>query len=497
MLKKHVCQEPLFVVDVSLEKRVRKDHPLRRILAAVDFGFVRSRVAHLYGYNGNESVDPEVLLKLMFLLFYYGVPSERELMATLPERLDWLWFLGYSLDEKVPDHSVLSKARRRWGHEAFREFFVRAVEQCVAAGLVDGSKVHLDGSLVAANASNDSVVKSSPELVARLRRLFDREAEKLDEPEDEGPPSAPKAAEPPSGYQPINDGVVSTTDPDARVVRKGGAAPDLYYKNHRVVDDAYGVITATHTTPGDVEENSQMMPLLDEHERTTGKQVETAVADSQYGTVDNFRACAQRGVRPHMADLATTQRGTGRRKGIFPESAFTYDPASDTYTCPAGQKLHRRRHHTRRRAYDYTAGPKVCGACELRAQCTRSPAGRNLKRHEDHALIEAARAEARSRGAKRDRRRRKHLMERSFADAANNHGFKRSRWRGLWRQRIQDYLIAAVQNIRIWLRHGPARTKGAIPAPAAASVALGCLFLALSLSLHSPRRRPGGPRHSR
>lgn len=114
-MKKHVGQEPLFVVDVSLEKRVRKNHPLRRIRAGVDFGFVRRRVAHLYGYNGNESVDPEVLLKLMFLLFYYDVPSERELMATLPERLEWLWFLGYSLDEKVPGHSVLSKARRRWG----------------------------------------------------------------------------------------------------------------------------------------------------------------------------------------------------------------------------------------------------------------------------------------------------------------------------------------------------------------------------------------------
>jgi hypothetical protein len=98
---------------------------------------------------------------------------------------------------------------------------------------------------------------------------------------------------------------------------------------------------------------------------------EKAVADSQYGTVESFRLCGELGIRPHMADLSQTQEGTGRRAGIFPESAFTYEPASDTYTCPAGQRLHRRRHHTRRRAYDYTAGPKVCGACELRAQCTR------------------------------------------------------------------------------------------------------------------------------
>jgi transposase len=438
---------------------------LRRVKAAVDFGFVRTCVADRYGYNGNVSVDPEVVLKLMFLLFFYEVSSERELMATLPERLDWLWFLGYTLEDAVPDHSVLSKARRRWGHKALQEFFTLTVDRCLAAGLVDGSKVHLDGSLVSADASNDSVVKGSPERIAALRQLFDRQAEKLEEPEDPVPAAAAKPEEPPSRYEPKNDGLVSTTDPDARVVRKGQNAPDLCYKNHRAVDDAFGVITATETTPGDGKENGEMLALLAQHERNTGAHVETVVADSQYGTVENFRRCAELGIRPHMADLSLTQQGTGRRKGIFPESKFTYDPTTDTYTCPAGQRLHRRRHHTHRQAYDYTAGPKVCGACELRSQCTRSPGGRNLKRHEDHARIEAARAEARSRAARRDRRRRKHLMEGSFADAANHHGFKRSRWRRLWRQQIQDYLIAAIQNLRIWLRHGPQRTQGTTPMP--------------------------------
>jgi len=490
MLKKHVCQEPLCVLDASLERRVRKNHPLRGIRAAVDFGFVRRRVAHLYGYNGNESVDPEVILKLMFLLFYYEVPSERELLATLPERLDWLWFLGYALDEKVPDHSVLSKARRRWGHEVFGEFFMHTVKQCYAAGLVDGTKVHLDGSLVSADASNDSVVKGSAALAARLRALFEREAAKLDEPEAP-PPPAPKPEEPPSRYEPLNDGLVSTTDPDARVVRKGKSAPDLCYKNHRAVDNAFGVITATQTTPGDAKENGEMLGLIAEHERNTGAKVETVVADSQYGTVENFRTCGELGIRPHMADLSLTQKGTGRRKGIFPESRFTYDPATDTYTCPAGQRLHRRRHHTHRHAYDYTAGPKVCGACELRGQCTRSAGGRNLKRHEDHARIEAARAEARSAAAKRDRRRRKHLMEGSFADAANNHGFKRSRWRRLWRQRIQDYLIAAIQNLRIWLRHGPEHSRGVVPMPIEPLRPVLWPLLAFALMLRVHRGAPG------
>lgn len=116
-------QEKLFCYNISLDQRIRNDHPLRSIRALVDFDFVSKKVEQLYGINGNVSVPPPLILKLMFLLFYYDVPSERELMATLSERLDWLWFLDYDLDSEIPDHSVLSKARARWGKEAFEEFF--------------------------------------------------------------------------------------------------------------------------------------------------------------------------------------------------------------------------------------------------------------------------------------------------------------------------------------------------------------------------------------
>ena len=127
MMGIHQPQTELFSYQVNLEKRIRIDHPLRRVLQAVDFTFVRDEVAGAYGYNGHESADPVILLKLMFLLFWDNVASERELMAIVPERLDYLWFLGYGLDDAVPDHSVLSKARRRWGREVFQRLFVRTV----------------------------------------------------------------------------------------------------------------------------------------------------------------------------------------------------------------------------------------------------------------------------------------------------------------------------------------------------------------------------------
>jgi transposase len=132
-------REPeLFNYAVNLEKRVRANYPLRKVKGAIDFGFVREEVAHCYGKNGNESVAPEVILKMMFLLFFDDIKSERELMEVIGERLDYLWFLDYQLEEKIPDHSVLSKARARWGKEVFESLFVRTVAQCVETRLVDG-----------------------------------------------------------------------------------------------------------------------------------------------------------------------------------------------------------------------------------------------------------------------------------------------------------------------------------------------------------------------
>ncbi len=74
-------------------------------------------------------------------------------MDTIQERLDQLWFLDYDLDNKIPDHSVLSKARSRWGVKLFKSFFERIVWQCVEAGLIDGSKLLMDSSLIQADAS--------------------------------------------------------------------------------------------------------------------------------------------------------------------------------------------------------------------------------------------------------------------------------------------------------------------------------------------------------
>ena len=434
MMGQHEGQKELFSYGVDLERRVRADHPLRRVQAKIDFTFARAAVAHTYGENGNVSVDPAVLLKLMFLLFHENVRSERELVRRLPERLDWLWFLGYGLDDAAPNHSVLSKARARWGGELFEELFVRTVRQCVEAGLVDGTKVHLDGSLIDADASRDSVVKADAATIARIRAAYGAQERKLDE------------TKPPSARSETNLKLVSTTDPDAPCVSKGpqsGTARPRY-KHHRMVDDRCGVITAVATTPGDVAEPAQAVPLLAQHAANTGREANALVGDRGYGTVETYCDLIGRGVRAHVTPM---QPAGHKSAGLFAKEDFRYDPSADVYVCPVGHRLRPRRFHRRRQMTDYVADKKVCAHCPLRAACTQSKTGRSVARHDREADLEVALAFARLPEAQADRRRRRHLMEGSFAQSANLHHFKRARWRRLWRQQIQDWIIAAVQNI--------------------------------------------------
>lgn len=434
-------QNELFSYTVNLDQRVRPDNPLRSIEELIDFTFVRGEVQELYGRNGNESVDPAVIMKMMFLLFFDDVASERELMRIIRERLDYLWFLGYGLDDEIPNHSVLSKARTRWGVEVFETLFTRIVLQCHQAGLIEGGKLHMDGSLVNANASNPSILRGSPELIAQLREQLQSEMNKLDEPSH----SSERSKKPG-----VNRGLLSTTDPDTAVVRKGVEAPRLRYKTHRAVDDAHGVITATRTTSGDVDEAEMLIPLVDDHEKRLPKPVTTVVADSQYGTLDNFAECGKRNIQAHMSDRGANHHDPNVSRGLFTRDMFIYHAQSDTFTCPAGNTMTRCPSRGAQKTIAYTTMKAACRRCPLLRKChgnTKNPV-RVIRRHPDQEFLDIAREQSHSRRAKRDRVRRKWLMEGSFADAANNHGFKRARWRRLWRQSIQDYMIATVQNVR-------------------------------------------------
>jgi hypothetical protein len=244
---------------------------------------------------------------------------------------------------------------------------------------------------------------------------------------------------------------MSTTDPDAAIVNRG--KPKLSYQVHRAVDGRSEVITATETTAGDVNEAHLMVPLLERHHSNTGISADTAVADSKYGTIDNFLACYDLGVQAHMPDLRESSVKRTEKLKIFSEERFEYDLESDTYRCPAGQLLKPRSLHSNRQSRDYAASRKVCATCHLREQCTKNKSGRTIKRHLRQEHLDKMREASRLAKAKRDIKTRQHLMERSFA-RGTRYGYDQARWRGLWRVQIREYLISAIQNIQVLLKYG-------------------------------------------
>src|SRR5215469_6504063 len=179
MGQKERCFAPL--INVSVEQLVPQDHFYRHLERTLDLSFVREFVQKTYAGGGRPSIDPIVFFKLQLVMFFEDIRSERLLMRHAADRLSVRWYLGYDLNEPLPDHSSLTKIRTRYGLEVFRRFFDAIVEQCQDAGLIWGRELYIDGTKVAANAGKESV-KPRFAVEVHLSNLFDTESE---EPVDE------------------------------------------------------------------------------------------------------------------------------------------------------------------------------------------------------------------------------------------------------------------------------------------------------------------------
>src|SRR5215212_10296305 len=154
----HKVREFKLLSGICLEDLVPEDNFYRKVERSIDPSFVRELAAEFYSNIGRTSIDPVVFFKLQLIAFFEGIRSERQLMETVNLNLAHRWFIGYDLDEPVPDHSSLSKIRERYGLEIFQLFFERIVELCIQAGLVWGEELYIDSTKVQANANVNQMI---------------------------------------------------------------------------------------------------------------------------------------------------------------------------------------------------------------------------------------------------------------------------------------------------------------------------------------------------
>lgn len=286
-------REPVLFSYVSLEDRVPRDHPLRAVKKLVD-GILQDlspRFDAMYARVGRPSIPPEQLMRALLLQIFYSVRSERLLMEQLDYNLLFRWFVGLGMDDGVWVPTTFTKNRDRLlSGEVAQAFFIAVREEARRRKLLSDEHFTVDGTLLEAWASHKSF-----------------------RPKDE-PPEPGSGGKNPEvdfrGEKRSNATHQSTTDPDARLARKGGTGASLCYSANVLMENRHGLIIDTevaHAT-GTAERDSALAML----ERQPGrKRRRTLGADKGYDTKEFVAAARERGFTPHVA-----RNTTGRRSAI-------------------------------------------------------------------------------------------------------------------------------------------------------------------------------------
>jgi len=434
---------------VAIESSVPKDHFYRHLHRVLDLSFVRDLAADCYASGGRPSIDPAVFFRLQLAMFFEGIRSERKLMEQAGYNLAIRWYAGYNLDEPLPDHSSLSKIRARLGLPVFRRFFETIVEQCAQAGLVWGEELIFDATKVHAHASMES-------LKPVLRRVGDDHLAALAATQAEIPEETARwelleecrldpERPPTSYYERKSDQRVSTTDPDAALMKPRGERACLGYHDHCVVDGGKArIILHALVTPADVMENQ---PMLDQLRRVMFRwrlRPKRVIADTTYGTIDNIGALeGEDDIRAYVP-LPDWEH----QRPFYGPAQFAYDAEQDMYVCPQGTPLRPFRRELTAEKIEYRAEAAICNACPMKANCTPSNQGRQVHRSFHAEYLDRVRSYHDTEAYKKAMRKRGVWIEPLFGEAKQWHGMRQFRLRGLQKVNMEGLFIAAGQNLK-------------------------------------------------
>ncbi|HSM92022.1 MAG TPA: IS5 family transposase [Anaeromyxobacteraceae bacterium] len=279
---------------VTPDQRVPKGHPLRRVKALADAALevLSPTFDAMYSKVGRPSIPPERLLKATLLMAFYSVRSERLFCEQLDYNLLFRWFLDMDGVEESFDHSTFSRNRQRLlEHEVAAKFLAEVVRTARDANLMSDEHFTVDGTLIEAWASLKSF------------------RPKGEDPKDRPPPDDPGN---PTvnfhGEKRSNETHASTTDPEARLARKGNNQPaKLSYLANALMENRNGLLVDLRVEPATgYGERVAALAMLAEH--VPDADGITLGADAGYDTADFVAACRERGITPHVAQTRDKRR---------------------------------------------------------------------------------------------------------------------------------------------------------------------------------------------
>ena len=429
---------------VIMEQMVPEDHFLRKVDRAVDFSFIYDLCAPLYcAENGRPAIDPEILFRMLFVGYLYGIKSEARLEEEVNYNIAYKWFCGLDLTQKAPDATTISQNRRRRfrDNNIAEQIFNEILRQCVEKGLVGGGILYTDSTHIKAKANKHKkkqveVAVTPKAYLAELDAQVDQEREELgkkpfgrEDGEHRGGGSAKR--------------MQSTTDPESGQQSREGKPNGFYYSEHRTVDSKRNVIVNVHVEPANINDVTALPEILDEIETRLGTLPRYMGLDAGYHNAGIAHLLERKGIQGVIGYRRHTHKGAH-----YGKYRFGYDAERDEYICPEKQRLTWK--NTTREGYrQYCCESKICKGCARRGECFGASMSRKVvERHVWQGALDRVIAFTKTHRGKRIYGWRKETIERSFAEAKENHGLRYARMLGIANMREQCFLTAAVQNIK-------------------------------------------------
>lgn len=453
MLRERKTQQQEGYEIVLLDELVPQDHLLRKISQAVDFSFIHDLCKDLYcPDNGRPAIAPEMLFKMLLLGYLYGIKSEVKLAEMVNENIAFKWFLGLKLTEKGPNHATISinRVRRFRENDIAERIFDEILHQCCRKGLVGGEVLYTDSTHIKAKANKHkkvlvSVEETPREYMERLDAQVDLAREALGkrpferDDEDKGDDG--------SGGTGDKTRMRSTTDPDSGQLSKEGKPDGFHYSEHRTVDSLCNVIVNVDITAANIHDTTPLLGLLRQIEHRLGKLPDYMGLDAGYHNAATARLLEEAGIQGVIGYRRHTYKTP-----YFGKWRFHYDAEYDHYICPQHQRLYWKT--TNREGFrEYYSDRKTCAQCPMKAQCMAATASRRqITRHVWQDTLDDCDAFVKTPQGRRLYERRKETIERSFAEAKENHCLRYARMLGRQNTREQSFLTAAVQNIKRLVR---------------------------------------------
>ena len=450
---------------VILENLVPENHLLRKIEKVIDFSFINEICKPYYCEdNGRPAIEPEILFRMLFIGYLYGIRSERRLVEEVKVNVAYRWFLGYDLTDKIPDASVIwqNRLRRFNGTDIPQQIFDNIVRQAMKYGLVGGRVLYSDSTHLKANANKNKftereVQKETQEYIKDLNKAINEdralhgkkplkfngdEQKELDEEEkenyfdDESGAGGSAAGE----TKKIKE---STTDPESGFMHRDGKPKGFFYLDHRTVDSKANIITDVFVTPGNVNDVKPYLGRLKAQIEKFKFEVEKVGLDAGYNVSYICKYLHDMGIQAAMGK----RRGV-QQKGKYGKYKFVYLNEWDVYICPERNYLEYVT--TDRNGYrEYKCKNDRCAFCPRREEClSEKQKTKSLRRHVWEDYRDEAYVFTHTEKGKEIYARRKETVERSFADSKELFGLRYCRMRGLSKVAEQCLLTAAAQNMK-------------------------------------------------